>query len=71
MKRSINSLILAYSLMLISICYYHVSAQSRQSYIIKPVGEEAYEAILQFYQYDKDIPLETKVVEVLKTGLEK
>ncbi len=27
------------------------------------IGEEAYQAILQFYQYDKDIPLDSAVVE--------
>jgi len=40
-------------------------AQDEQPYILKPVGDEAYEAILQFYQYDRDIPLEVQIVETV------
>lgn len=32
---------------------------------IAPLGDEAFQAILQFYQYDKDIPLDAAVVENL------
>lgn len=41
-------------------------AQAEKPYKLKPVGDEAYQAILQFYQYDKDIPLEAHIVEKLE-----
>lgn len=44
-----------------------LTSQENQSYRINTVGEEAYKAILQFYQYDKDIPLELRKVERIET----
>ncbi len=40
-----------------------IIAQEEQPNKLIPVGDEAYEAILQFYQYDKDIPLQLRVVD--------
>lgn len=48
-----------------------LSAQKKTAedpYRLKPVGEEAYEAIVQFYQYDKQLPLDLRIVETVKTG---
>ncbi|MBN1294329.1 MAG: alpha/beta fold hydrolase [Candidatus Latescibacteria bacterium] len=30
---------------------------------LQPIGEEAYQVLLRFYQYDKDIPLDVRIVE--------
>ena len=43
--------------LLISISLLGISAQE------KPMGKEALEAVLQFYQYDKDISLDARIVE--------
>lgn len=40
-------------------------AQEDSSNFLIPVGEEAYNAILQFYQYDKNIPFNLKTVEIV------
>ena len=40
-----------------------LSAQDKKPYILKPVANDAYNAILQFYQYDKDIPFELNIIE--------
>lgn len=42
-------------------------AQDQQPYQLKQVGDEAYNVILQFYQYDRDIPLQPMVVDSLMT----
>ena len=56
-------LIFVYAIGIIS-----VEAQE-QATKLQPVGEEAYQVMLQFFQYDKDIPLNVRIVE--KTEMEK
>jgi dienelactone hydrolase len=36
---------------------------SAQEIQMKPVGEEAYRVLLQFFQYDKELPLDARVVD--------
>lgn len=42
-------------------------AAQEKPYQLKPVGAEAYEAIVQFYQYDKQLPLDLRIVETVRT----
>lgn len=44
-----------------------ISKQENEAPDFKVLGEEAFQAILQFYQYDKDVPLEPIVIETTET----
>jgi dienelactone hydrolase len=39
-------------------------AQVDQHFDLKPIGEEAFEVLKHFFQYDRSIPLDAKVIEV-------
>ena len=40
-------------------------SQEENTYKLNPDSDDAYQAIVQFYQYDEDIPLEASVVETV------
>jgi dienelactone hydrolase len=40
-----------------------VAAQNDAPYIMKPIGAEAFEVLRDFYNYDKTIPLDARIVE--------
>ena len=40
--------------------------QTQIPYKMTQVSDEAYQAILQFYQYDKDIPFNVQIVELVE-----
>ena len=42
------------------------TAQDKKSYILKPVSNDTYNALLQFYQYDKDVPFELNIIESIE-----
>ncbi|MBN1294573.1 MAG: acetylxylan esterase [Candidatus Latescibacteria bacterium] len=52
---------------MILLVFFTVSISPVYSQELKPVGEEAYQLLLQFYEYDRDIPLDAQVVEVQNT----
>jgi dienelactone hydrolase len=41
----------------------YAAAQEKSTEVLKPVGAEAFEVLRQFFDYDKNIPLETKIVD--------
>lgn len=45
------------------------SVPSRQDVQMKPVGDEAYRVLLEFFQYDKNVPLDARIVDTLDTPL--
>jgi len=42
-------------------------AQEETGFEMLPVSEEAFYTMIQFFQYDKDIPLEARVIEKVET----
>lgn len=40
-----------------------INAQTETPFKMEPVGEEAFQVLLQFFQYDQGIPLEARIVE--------
>jgi dienelactone hydrolase len=40
---------------------------SAQDVQMKPIGEEAFRAVLEFFQYDKQVPLDVRIVDILDT----
>ncbi|MBL7135786.1 MAG: hypothetical protein ISS81_04230 [Candidatus Marinimicrobia bacterium] len=40
--------------------------QDEKPYKLNPIGNEDYQAILQFYQYDKDYPLDFRIIEKIE-----
>lgn len=52
---------------LIHLVLFAQSPASAQEIPMKPVGEEAYRTLLQFFQYDRDIPLDARVVDARET----
>ncbi|MFC1539579.1 alpha/beta hydrolase family protein [Candidatus Latescibacterota bacterium] len=40
-----------------------LSVEAQEQTKIQPIGEEAYQVLLWFFEYDKDIPLDARVVE--------
>lgn len=40
---------------------------SAQEIQMKPVGEEAYRVLLEFFQYDKSVPLDARIVDTVDT----
>ena len=61
--KQINRICIVFIIILFSV---PLAAQEKP-YQLKPVGEEAYEAIVQFYQYDRQLPLDFRIVETVKT----
>ncbi|MBW2605284.1 MAG: alpha/beta fold hydrolase [Deltaproteobacteria bacterium] len=47
---------------------FSLAQEERGSLDFKVLGDEAFQTILQFYQYDKDVPLDSVVVEKLETN---
>ena len=39
------------------------SAQEHDAYQLKAVNDEVYNAIIQFYEYDREVPFELKTIE--------
>lgn len=59
-----QSSVLTYVILLAA--YPRTNAQEIQ---MKPVGEEAYRVLLEFFQYDKNIPLDASIVDTLDTPI--
>ncbi len=45
-----------------------VTARDREPFAMEPVGDEAFGIILQSYQYDKGMPLDTLIIEKVNRG---
>ena len=41
-----------------------VYSQEAESFPMEPVGEEAFQVLLEFFEYDSDIPLDARTVQV-------
>jgi len=52
--------------LLLLLLYGSLSAQEKKPFPMRPVGDEAFGIIRLFYEYDRDIPLEARVVETAK-----
>lgn len=63
-KLQLSLIIIALFLSLTSANYLY--SQEEKPYQLNPVSDDAYQAILQFYQYDKDVPLEAKIISKLE-----
>ncbi len=44
-----------------------ISAPAEEAPKLEPIGEEAYQAVIRFFEYDKTIPLEAQIVERKET----
>ena len=40
-----------------------VYSQEAESFLMEPVGEEAFQVLLEFFEYDRDIPLDARTVQ--------
>ena len=56
-----------FSLFVLQVALFEASepaiSQETTSYEIEPMGDEAYQVLLQFFRYDRDVPLEARVVQ--------
>jgi len=59
MKKGIKIVL---SIVFISHLSFNISAQENANVEMKPISEEAFQVVAQFFQYDKHVPLDAKVI---------